>query len=236
MGPTASGKTRVAVALGQRLEVELVNADSRQAIAELAVGVCKPTASELCGVACHGLDWSHLGQPFSAAEYCELATTCVAQIAERGRAALLVGGTGLYIRSLLAGFDFGGVPPEAHRSRQGERDAESERGAAAALLGEHPEWPWRVDRNNPRRVIRAAELSRAGSVAARRTPPWSVTKLALRVSAEVLRARIEARSERLVGEPLRREVELLLSLGFPAEVLARSAIGYAETLAWLQGG
>ncbi|MGH7705290.1 MAG: tRNA (adenosine(37)-N6)-dimethylallyltransferase MiaA [Candidatus Dormibacteria bacterium] len=235
MGPTASGKTQLAVALAQRLGAELVNADSRQAVQELSVGVGKPTSAELQGIFCHGLDWSHLGEPFSAAEYRARASGCIEEVAGRGHPAVVVGGTGLYVRSLLAGFDFGGVPPDRAWRLAAGGGEESEHPTAAALGRAHPEWGARVDLGNPRRVIRQAELSRAGARAGHRPPPWSVTKLGCRVGPEQLRTRIEARSDQLMDAALRGEVESLLDRGFPAEVLARAGIGYAEALAWLQG-
>jgi tRNA dimethylallyltransferase len=238
MGPTASGKTQVGVALAKVLDGELVNADSRQAIAELAIGVCKPTLAELQGVACHGLSWRHLGHPFSVAEYRVLATAAVEEISGRDRVALVVGGTGLYIRALLGGFDFGGVAPDPGRTvALGVADQEN---AIADTAGRElrrldPERAKTVDLRNPRRVVRAAELSQAGARAGRRPPAWAARKLGCRVSRNHLRARIEARSERLVGEPLAKEVEQLLSLGFSSELLARSAIGYSEVVDWVAG-
>ncbi|MGB9483220.1 MAG: isopentenyl transferase family protein, partial [Candidatus Dormiibacterota bacterium] len=163
-GPTTSGKTLLAVALAQELEGELVNADSRQAIAELSIGVCKPTPAELQGVVCHGLDWSQLGRPFSAAKYRTLATAAIEEIAARGHTAIVVGGTGLYVRALLGGYDFGRVPPEdARTERLGPDDDQLLAVATQDLASLDPARAQQVDLGNPRRVIRAAELARAGS-------------------------------------------------------------------------
>ncbi|MGC2192151.1 MAG: tRNA (adenosine(37)-N6)-dimethylallyltransferase MiaA [Candidatus Dormiibacterota bacterium] len=238
LGPTASGKTQLSVSLAKALGGELLNADSRQAIAELAIGVCKPTSEELQGVACHGLNWSHLGAPFSAAVYRTLATTAIEEIAGRGRTAIVVGGTGLYIRSLLGGFDFGGVAPDRSRTDQLTDSAEERRLAGPAvreLRRLDPQLAQEVDLENPRRVIRAAELARASTRASQAPPPWSVLKLGCRVGSSELRLRIEARSEALVAEPLVEEVEALQSRGFSPELLARSAIGYSEVVDWVQG-
>jgi len=238
MGPTASGKTTLAVGLAQELGAELVNGDSRQAIAELAIGVCKPTPGDLKGVACHGLDWAHLGGSFSVAEYRLLASSAVEEVAGRGRTAIVVGGTGLYIRALLAGFDFGAVAPNPERvaSRPG---LTRERVGAAALRAElqqlHSSGAATLDLQNPRRLARAVELARAGARAGRRAPRWRALKLGCWVSPPVLRSRIEQRSARLVGEPLREEVERLLAAGYSAELLSRSAIGYAEVVDWARG-
>ena len=238
MGPTASGKTSLAVALARRLGGELVNADSRQAIAELAIGVCKPTAEQLQGVTCHGLDWSHVGQPFSVAEYVQLAGAAVESIAARGHLPLVVGGTGLYVRSLLQGFDFGGVPPDPEGAKlPGLADSGGQESVAsgADLASLDPERAETIDLHNPRRVRRALELARQGAWPGQRSPGWRSQRLACRVDPARLRTRIEARSERLIGEGLVAEVERLLRQGFSAAVLSHCAIGYAEVLDWLGG-
>jgi tRNA dimethylallyltransferase len=235
-GPTASGKTRLAVALAQELEGELVNADSRQAIAELSVGVCKPTPTELQGVVCHGLDWSHLGRPFSAAQYRTLATRAIEEVAARGHSAIVVGGTGLYVRALLGGYDFGHVPPEEARTESADPAGDQLMAVATQDLARlDPERAQQVDLGNPRRVIRAAELARAGTRPHQLPPGWSIRKLGCRVSPKELRARIEARSDRLLGQPLRDEADALVAKGFSAELLARSAIGYSEVVDWALG-
>ncbi|HVB14080.1 MAG TPA: tRNA (adenosine(37)-N6)-dimethylallyltransferase MiaA [Candidatus Dormibacteraeota bacterium] len=238
MGPTASGKTELAVALARELGGELVNADSRQAIAELTIGVGKPTMGELQGIPCHGLDWSHLGQPFSAASYRALAAASIEELAGRGRTALVVGGSGLYIRALLGGFDFGGVAPESSRARTNDvspRELEDPGQATRDLRRLDPQRAAAVDLRNPRRVVRAAELARAGARARQLPPPWRIRKLGCHVSRTELRARIESRSDRLVAEPLRREVERLQAVGVSTELLARSAIGYSEVVDWAAG-
>jgi len=237
-GPTTSGKTRLAVALAHELEGELVNADSRQAIAELSIGVCKPTPAELQGVVCHGLDWSHLGHQFSAAQYLSLATGAIKEISARGHPAIVVGGTGLYVRALLGGYDFGRTTPEEARMRRpipADNQPQLVAVATQDLARLDPERAQQVDLGNPRRVIRAAELARAGTRAYQSPPSWSIRKLGCHVSAKELRERIQVRSDRLLGQPLREEVESLVSKGFSAELLARSAIGYSEVVDWALG-
>jgi tRNA dimethylallyltransferase len=142
MGPTASGKTRLAVALARAIQGDLVNADSRQSIAELAIGVCKPTSAELQGITCHGLGWSELSVPFSAAAFRERAIEVMAEIWDCGRIPVVVGGTGLYIRALLGGFDFGGVGPDPERQRSlasGEEEAAMALSATRSLAQVDPE-------------------------------------------------------------------------------------------------
>lgn len=235
MGPTAAGKTRLAVELAVWCGGELVNADSRQAIAELEVGVCKPSQAELRGVSCAGLDWAHLGRPFSAAEFRHLAEPVVGDILRRHRPAILVGGSGLYLRSLMEGFDFGNL---GGRDRAGDHElaAEDLANAHSELDRLAPSWAADVDRANPRRVLRAAQLARAGTEPRLEPPGWPVLKLGCRVEPAELKARIRQRSERLLGDALRREVEDLLGKGFTGAQLGAAAIGYAEAVEWIEGG
>jgi tRNA dimethylallyltransferase len=238
MGPTASGKTQLAVSLARKIQGELINADSRQSLAELAVGVCKPTSVELQGVPCHGLGWSELGVPFSAAAFRQRASSAMAGIWERGRIPVVVGGTGLYIRALLGGFDFGGVGPDPDRQRSissGKDEAAVAAGATRELVMLDPERASAVDLRNPRRVLRAAELARAGVTAGQVSSSWITEKFACRVSPAQLRERIAIRSDHLMAEPLAKEIEELVGRGFSPALLARSAIGYAEALDWSAG-
>ena len=233
MGPTAAGKTGLSVALAGALGGDLVNADSRQAIAQLRVGVCKPTAAELGHVRCHGLDWRRLGDRFTVANFVQLAASQMEECHRRDRVPILVGGTGLYLRALLEGFDFGGAdkcasaPPPAL--------AADLRAAVVELWRLSPQRYREVDLRNPRRVSRALEMARDGLVASRRPPSWQAVRLGCEVPPQILRDRIHRRSERLLGPDLKQEVEGLLSSGFPASLIATSAIGYAEALAWLTG-
>ncbi|MGH7609246.1 MAG: tRNA (adenosine(37)-N6)-dimethylallyltransferase MiaA [Candidatus Dormibacteria bacterium] len=238
MGPTASGKTRLVVALARALGGEVVNADSRQAIAELRVGTCKPGSQEQQGVPHHGFDWRHLGQPYSVAEYTARAQPLIATLLEDGRAPLVVGGTGLYLRALLRGFDYGNtapgpraVPGEAEPRRDRLQIVRAQR--ELSRRGRLPASP--AERANPRRLVRALELARAGRAAHEHGSEWPSLRLVCVVEPETLRSRIAQRSQALVGPSLCREVDDLLQAGFAEVTLAAAAIGYAEVLAWRAG-
>lgn len=234
-GPTASGKTRLAVALAQALSAEVVNADSRQAIAELAVGTCKPTPAEMGLVPHHGYDWRHLGEPYSVAEYTDRAVPLVDHLLAQGRSVVVVGGTGLYLRALLRGFDYGEVAP-GWRPAPGERPVAAERhqgeSAAAELshLGRLPAGA--SERANPRRLVRAAELAREGKTARALARPWRIHRIQLHIESQPLRERLRRRARALVGHALVAELEELIGAGYPEKVVATAAIGYAEALAW----
>ncbi len=233
MGPTAAGKTGLSVALAGALDGELVNADSRQAIAELRVGVCKPTAAELGNVRCHGLDWRRLGDHFTVANFVQLASTQMEECQSRDLVPILVGGTGLYLRALLEGFDFGGAKNSA--SSPPPAPVDDLEAAVVELRRLSPQRYREVDLRNPRRVGRALEMARGGLVASRRPASWQAVRLGCEVAPHILRERIRQRSEKLLGPDLRQEVEGLLGAGFPASLIATSAIGYAEALAWMAG-
>ncbi len=233
VGPTATGKTRLAVALAERLDGELVNGDSRQAIAELRVGVAKPEGLELRGIPCHGLDWRHLGEPFTAHDFVIRAEAALQGVAERGRVPILVGGTGLYLRALLRGYDFGGVPPREDRGAAA--DGPPVEALAAELERLAPARAIRTDLRNSRRVVRALELARAGADAGRLRHPWPAVWLGRALSAAALRQRIERRSEWLVGPALLAEVATLLASGVAPGVRADVAIGYREAIDWRDG-
>ncbi len=225
MGPTASGKTALAVQLALVFGGELVNADSRQAIADVRVGVCKPTAAELLGVPCHGLDWRRIGEPYSAAEFALRARGEIEEIWSRGKLPILVGGTGLYMRGLVGGFDFGELA-SSPAMRSGSSD-ELSRIAPKVAAG--------VDLRNPRRVARALELARAGRQPAARRPPWAAMRLAVQIERSELRARIDARAHGLVGDLLADEITRLRGQGVSDELIRGIAIGYREGLAWVDG-
>ena len=231
MGPTASGKTQLAAGLCRELGGDMVNADSRQAIAELEVGVCKPTSAELRGVVCHGLDWAHLGEPFSAGRYRQLAASTIGDLQDLGRIPVVVGGTGLYVRALLDGFDFGGVPPGKERPTLPAENPE----VLAELTRLDPERAAAIDISNPRRLVRAVELARAGTRASRAAPRWRSLRLGCRIGPDQLRRRVEERSDRLMGEPLAAEVRSLVARGYPPALVASAAIGYAEAVDWVAG-
>jgi tRNA dimethylallyltransferase len=225
MGPTASGKTALAVELAVTIGGELVNADSRQAIAGVQVGVCKPTEEELMGVPCHGLDWRRIGEPYSAALFAHRAREVMDEIWSRGRVPIVVGGTGLYVRGLLSGFDFGRLPPSAVMRS----------GSSEALTELAPQVAAAVDLRNPRRVARALELARAGRRPVAEKPGWAAVRLAVRIERADLRARIDVRSRRLIADPLAEEIAHLRGQGIPDQVISGIAIGYREGLGWVDG-
>ncbi len=242
VGPTATGKTALAVRLALRMgPAELLNADSRQVLRGLRVGTNAPAAEELAGVTCQLLGIADPGASFSVADWLRAALGCLADLDRRGVRPIVVGGTGLYVRALLDGLDLdGGAPDPGRRSALNARAASPEGLAALAaeLRLDDPEGAARIDLRNPRRVVRASEIVQArGSLAARRrggsTRPG--LRIGLDAPAELHRRWIAARARRMLEGGLLEETTAALRGGVAAEVLDGCGIGYREALEVLAG-
>ena len=158
-GPTATGKTSLAIALGQELGAEIVNADSMQVYRGMDIGTAKPTAEERSKVVHHLLDVVYPDEPFNAAIYRSLALSCIEDIVGRGKICIVVGGTGLYIRTLLGGL-FSCPPPDPDlRARLiHEYEAYGPQEMHARLTNVDPEAAQKIHPNDKIRVTRALEI------------------------------------------------------------------------------
>ena len=242
VGPTATGKTALAVRLALRLgRAELVNANSRQVLRGLRVGTNAPVAEELAGVPCHLLGIVDPGAGFSVADWLSAALVCLADLDRRGVRPIVVGGTGLYVRALLDGLDLdGGAPDPARRAALNARAASPEGLAAlAAELQRHdPEGAASIDLRNPRRVVRAIEIVQArGSLSARRRggPTRPSVRIGLDVAADRHRRWITERAQAMLRGGLIEETRVALRDGVAAEVLDGCGIGYREAFDVLAG-
>ncbi|HEX4580165.1 MAG TPA: tRNA (adenosine(37)-N6)-dimethylallyltransferase MiaA [Candidatus Dormibacteraeota bacterium] len=242
-GPTATGKTVLAVELASRLGAELVNADSRQVIRRLRVGTAAPTPVELGGVPCHLLDLCEPGARFTVADWLERARRTLDGLDARGVPAIFVGGTGQYLRALREGWDFGGTAPDAAVRAQLTDDASAPGGLerlAAELRGRDPDGAASVDLANPRRVIPALELLRGGATsladARRRAGGVAVDTVILDAERDVHRDALQARMDGMFATgALVAEVHAELRRGTTPAALRRAGIGYAEALALAEG-
>lgn len=239
VGPTAVGKTPLAVALAARLgDAELVNADSRQVIRGLEVGTCAPRLDELRGVPCHLFGVRAPDAQYSVAEYAAAAGAALDELAARGRTAVVVGGTGLYLAAALDGLALqGGRPDPAIRARR-EAIAAGDGGMArlvSELRRRDPEGAASVDLHNPRRVVRALELLDAlGSLAEarRRHPVRQAVWVGLDAPRPLHAELVEARARRMFESgDLPAEVDSALSDGVSPTALDAAGIGYREALA-----
>jgi tRNA dimethylallyltransferase len=242
VGPTATGKTALAVRLARALGgAELVNADSRQVLRGLRVGTNTPSPADLAGLPCHLLGIADPGEPFSVADWLAAARSCLTDLKGRGALPILVGGTGLYVRALLDGADLDGPPPDPRRRASLNARAATPEGLAA-LAGElrrvDPDGAAAIDLHNPRRVVRALEIVEdRGSLAARgRSGALGPgLRLGLDAAPSLLRRWITERSRAMLGAGLLDETRDALHGGVAAEVLGGCGIGYREALEVLAG-
>ncbi len=164
-GPTASGKTALAVALAKELDGEVVSADSMQVYREMQIGTARPNEEEMEGVPHHMLGFLPPAESFSVADYVERAAACIREIHARGKLPIVAGGTGLYIRSLLRGIRFSQMPEDEALRRELEAQSEQDPVALWETLRElDPEAAAAIHPNNRKRVIRAVEVCRVTGV------------------------------------------------------------------------
>ena len=230
----------MAVAAAHRLDGELISVDSRQVYTHCDIGTNKPTKEELGGLRCHLIDVVDPGIPFTVADYQRLAMRAVAEVNDRSRLPVLQGGTGLYLRALLDGWNLADAPPnpELRAALEQRLDLEGPQALDAELRRIDPASAQRAQ-GNPRRMIRALEIhavtGRPPSVARQSDPPpWSITIIGLAVPLAELDQRIASRVTHMLDAGWVDEVARLREL-FPAADLRRLGHGYPELAAHLDG-
>ena len=243
VGPTAVGKSALAARLARTFGGEVVNADSRQVYEGMPIGTAAPTAAERAGVPHHLYEIVPPDAGFSLARFLALATEAIQGIHERGRLAVLVGGTGQYVWGLLEGWKTPEVPPDAaaRASLLAEAEAAGTEALHTRLGAVDPVAAGRIDPRNVRRTVRALEVYQATGVpfseAQRREPPPYETRilgLTTRTRA-ALHARIDRRVEAMLAAGWLDEVRDLLAKGLSADLAAFSSMGYREMARHLQG-
>ena len=246
VGPTASGKTRLAVELAKEHNGEVVSADSMQIYRGMDIGTAKPTRAEMDGVPHHMLDVADPWEDFSVARYVEMAAACVDGILSRGRLPIVAGGTGLYVDSLLSGRTFAAFSPESSLRKELEAEL-AERGGAAMLeqlAQADPETAARLHPNDHKRIVRALEVYRStGKTISEhnretRALPSRYEALTIGLNFQDradLWARIDQRVDQMAAAGLEREVRELLSSGLSPRCTAMQAIGYKEFVAAVEG-
>lgn len=243
-GPTASGKTALAVELARRHRGEVVSADSMQIYRRMDIGTAKPTPEEMEGVPHHMLDVADPEEDFSVARYVDMAAKCVDDILSRGRLPILAGGTGLYIDSLLSGRTFAPFQPDSPLRGQLEEQLRREGGAAmlSRLAQVDPDSAARLHPNDEKRIVRALEVYQSTgktitqhNLETRAIPPrYDALTLALAFEQrEDMWSRIDRRVDQMMDQGLVDEVQRLLDSGVPAKCTAMQAIGYKEMAAAL---
>ena len=242
VGPTASGKTALAVALAEAVGGEIVSADSRQIYREMEIGTAKPTAAERARVPHHLLDVVAPDEPFTLATYQQMAVAAIAAIHARGHIPVLVGGTGLYIRAVVDGLAIPAVAPDMEQRARWEALAARDGNAALhALLAAHdPAAATAIPANNVRRVIRALEVCLAtgkpfSAQQIQRQTPYRVTLLGLNTERARLYGWANARVDAMLMAGFCAEVERLTERGYGWALPAMSSLGYRQMGAYLRG-
>ena len=245
-GPTASGKTRLAIELAHIYNGEIVSADSMQIYRRMDIGTAKATPEERAAAVHHMIDVADPEENYSVARYVEEAAKCCEDIISRGKLPILAGGTGLYIDSLISGRDF--AVKEEDNALRDELSEYYDRIGGEAMLEElrtfDPERAEKLAANDKRRIVRAVEIYKLTGITItehdRRTqaipPRYDAATIFLnyRDRAELYR-RIDARVDEMVHEGLFAEVEGLLKDGVPETCTSMQAIGYKEPVAALKG-
>jgi tRNA dimethylallyltransferase len=248
VGPTAAGKSRLAIDLARAVGGEVVSADSQQVYRGMDIGTGKVSPAERAAVRHHLVDVVEPDDPMTAARFAELADAAIAGAAARGAPVVVAGGTGLYVRALLLGL-FAGPAGDRELRAQLEAEAEAKGGAPALwqkLTAVDPEAAARIERNDLRRIVRALEvLELTGAPMSehqrrhdhRQVEPRYPARLVGLCPADraELYRRIDARLDRMIEDGLVDEVRSLRAAGHGPELRSQAAIGYAEIHRHLDG-
>lgn len=244
-GPTASGKTALSIALAHIYGAEIVSCDSMQIYQGMDIGTAKPTREEMGSVPHHMLDVADPREDFSVSRYCELAAPIVDDILARGKTAIIVGGTGLYMDALIRGNTFAPCPSTGMREAlEQQADREGMDAMHALLASIDPDAAMKLPKNDRKRVLRALEVycetgetitahnRRTQQLPPRYSPVWFALQDENRQS---LYDRIDRRVEHMLREGLLEEIRGLLDAGIPEKCTALQAIGYKEFIDALRG-
>jgi tRNA dimethylallyltransferase len=242
VGPTGIGKSRLALYLAGIFQGEIISADSRQVYRNMDIGTAKPTPQEMKSVPHHLIDIVNPNENFSLATYQELANQAIEDIHRRGKLPFLVGGTGLYIKAVLEGWQIPRVSPDAEfrynvEKKVNERNIDE---IYQELVIADPDAAAKIDRRNVRRVIRALEVhAKAGqafSRLGRKIPPaFTPYIIGLTAARSALYHIVDQRVDKMVERGLIQEVENLLKMGYDFSLPSMSGIGYRQIGQYLRG-
>jgi len=246
VGPTASGKTKMAVALARRFGGEVVSVDSMQIYRGMTIGTAAPTAEEMEGVPHHMIAVADPAEQWSAARFCQAADACIQDILSRGKLPVLAGGTGLYLDALIRGDDFapGSQGGEVRLRLQRELREQGPEALLERLRTVDPETAGRLHLRDEKRILRALEIyeqtgepmSLRDRRGRQRPDRYEAVYIGLSFrDREDLRRRIDRRVDDMVRQGLLQEVQDLLDSGLPRDATALQAIGYKQFLAVADG-
>lgn len=244
VGPTAVGKTEISIRLAQRIHAEIVSLDSRQIYRQMDIGTAKPTSEQQHAVPHHLIDCVDVDRPFSAADYQRWADAAIEDICKRGKQPLIVGGAGLYFRTLVDGiFEGPGADAEIRSRLKQEIEEHGTTALHERLRRCDPESANRIHPNNLVRVIRALEIYElTGKPISSFQHQWkrSVSRypfhaFGLYMSKDCLYRRVETRVDQMVKRGLIGEVKELLAGGCARNCAAMQSFGYKEIIDYLDG-
>ncbi len=240
-GPTASGKTALSIALAKELDAEIISCDSMQVYRRMDIGTAKPPTEEREGIVHHMLDVAEPWEDFSVSRYCKMADPILQDIISRGKTAIIVGGTGLYMDSLIRGNDFAPFPSTGVRERLERQPIEEVYTQLSAI---DPDTAKRLHLSDKKRIIRAMEVyletgqtmtahnQRTQSIPPKYQPIWFALEDKDRAD---LYQRIDRRVDTMLEMGLLEEIRSLLAEGIPPKCTAMQAIGYKEFVDALAG-
>lgn len=245
VGPTASGKTGLAIELAKLINGSIVSADSMQIYRHMNIGTAKPDAVEMSGIRHYMIDEVNPDDNFSVAKYRELALKYISQIVEDGRHPIVAGGTGLYINSLLYNINFSETicDEELREALKAEANEKGNRYLYEKLLAIDPEAAAKIHENDIKRIIRAIEvytqtnkpISLHAKLSRLEPPPYNYIVFGLRWDRSKLYERIEKRIDMMLQRGLVDEVKGLMKMGYDKGNTAMQGIGYKEILSYLKG-
>ena len=244
-GPTASGKTALAVKLAKAINGEVISCDSMQVYRRMDIGTAKPTEEEMEGIPHHMLSVAEPWEDFSVSRYCQMATPILEDILARGKAAIIAGGTGLYMDALIRGNTFAPYPATGRRQ---ELEALAQAHGIEAVIEKlrqvDPDSAQRLHPSDQKRIIRAMEvyletgitITEHNRLTQLQPPKFTAAWFALQDENRAqLYSRIDSRVDKMLDAGLMEEIRGLLTEGIPKKSTALQAIGYKEFIAHLDG-
>lgn len=245
VGPTAVGKSKLAVKIGQRLDGEIVSADSMQVYRYMDIGTAKITLEEQEGIRHHLINIVDPGEPFNVAKYKRMAEAVISDIHSHGKLPIMVGGTGLYVKAVVDGLDVAGYGADQELRARLHNLAETKGTGFLydALMEIDPETALRLHRNDLRRIIRALEvyyttgtpISQQQRAWENPDPEYLLVMVGLIMNRTKLYQRINDRVDKMIEDGLVHEVRNLMEQGYLTESSAAQALGYKEIVEYLVG-
>lgn len=240
VGPTASGKTALAVQVAIAVNGEVVGTDSMQAYRGMDIGTATPSTIEQQGVPHHMIDVWDPAQAVTVVEFRDRARDAIDSILKRGKIPVVVGGSGLYVRAVLEELDFPTTDPEVRRRWEERLSQVGARELHAELAAIDPDAASHIEANNGRRIVRALEvIELTGEPFVARLPAptdrYRTVRFGLSIDREVLDSRIEARVDSMWAAGFVEEVRALAAVGLSSAPTAAAALGYRPVLDYLAG-